>query len=124
MSAATTQCLKKHGITLPTGGSGANPPVMGQPGAMPSMPAGISPAKLQAAFAACGVNFPAGGGAGPGAGAGGTAFQAFQSCMKDHGVTTAAGMPNPGAINQKDPKVAAAFKTCGALLPANGPGQP
>jgi hypothetical protein len=44
--------------------------------------------------------------------------------MKDHGVTTAAATPNPGAINLKDPKVAAAFKTCRALLPNNGAGQP
>jgi hypothetical protein len=43
--------------------------------------------------------------------------------MKDHGVTTAAA-PNPNAINSKDPKVASALKTCGALLPSNGGGQP
>jgi hypothetical protein len=97
---------------------------MGQPGAMPSLPAGLSPAKLQTAFAACGVNFPGGAGAGAQGGPGGTAFQAFQSCMKDHGVATAAATPNPNAINLKDPKVAAAFKTCGALLPSNGVGQP
>jgi len=83
---------------------------------MPSLPAGVTPQKLQAAFAACGVNFP--GGAGPGA-AGGTAMQAFTSCMTDHGVTLASGAPNPNAINMKDPKTAAAFKTCQALMPTS-----
>ena len=61
-----------------------------------------------------------GGGAGGGADA--SAFQAFTSCLKDHGVTLPTGSPSArpgrfGNLNTSDPKVAKAYATCKPLLP-------
>jgi hypothetical protein len=146
---AYRDCLTKQGVTLPT---------RGLPGAAPTASATPN-AKTQKAVAACASLLPKGGFGGSGFRAGGTAFVAFTSCMKDHGIT----IPVPGAalkapakaplaanpktstspkatvvrptlapsaggaergrggilagLNQKDPKVAAAVKICGVLLP-------
>lgn len=136
---AFRDCLAKNGVKnrIPgqPGGGG-----FGTPGAQPKLDA-----KTQKALAACASLRPKGG-FGDGFRAGGTAFAAFVSCMKDHKVTIPAPnfgarpttTPKPGAtstakpsigggqgpgrgflsgLNQKDPKVAAALKICGALLP-------
>lgn len=134
---AFRDCLVKNGVkTSATGQRGFGG--FGTPGAQPKLDA-----KTQKAMAAC-ANLRPKGGFGDGFRAGGTAFAAFVSCMKDHKVTiptpnfgarptttpkagtTSTAKPSfggqggrglLGALNQKDPKVAAALKICGALLP-------
>ncbi len=99
-------------------------------------PAGVDPAKYSAALAACKSKLPTGGG---GDFQNNTAFQAYASCLKDHGVTlpgnrgggtastttptTATGTTPTTAFNRNDPKVQAALKTCQPLLPAGGLGR-
>ncbi len=90
-------------------------------------PAGVDPTKYQAALAACRSKLPTGGNL-----QNNSAFRAYLSCLKDHGVTLA---PNGGGsangtsgttgttINRSDPKVAAALKTCQPLRPAGGFGR-
>jgi hypothetical protein len=140
--AAFNDCLRKNGITLPSGGPG------GQPGGRPSGGAGgfqqsMSPER-QKAFEACRSLMPNGGGFGQN----NSAMQAFRACLKTHGVTLPAGRgqrptgtPAPGAtpasnggqgpgggpgnglrgLKTSDPKVAAAVKTCRPLLPTGAP---
>ncbi|MCU1486996.1 MAG: hypothetical protein JWN67_3742, partial [Actinomycetia bacterium] len=94
----------------------------------PSLPAGVTQAQLQAAQDACADKRPAGGGFGGGGGggaAGSTAFQAYASCLADHGVTvttasTTAGQPARPGIDRNDPDFAKANETCSALLPQQG----
>jgi hypothetical protein len=95
-------------------------------------PAGVDPAKYKTALAACKSKLPTGGGGG--GFQNNTAFQAYLSCLKDHGVvlpTGAAGGAGgttsttaPGTtsttFNRNDPKVVAAMKTCAPLRPATG----
>jgi hypothetical protein len=141
---AFTSCLKDHGVTLPASGftppagggaNGGGPPGGGAPGGgVPggngnsgpqfSIP-GVSNDKLQAALSACRSKLPNGGGFGGGANS--QAFQAYTSCLRDHGVTVPTTTPgstptDSGAGGQlgalrNDPKFAAANKTCQALLP-------
>jgi len=136
--AAFRDCMSSHGVTLPTrprtdGGPPSTtpgetrPPGDGNgPGGFPGFgggnfagrfatpPAGVDPTKYKAALAACasklptrGVNLP-----------NNSAFAAYRSCLKDHGVTlpTSGG----GSFNRNDPKVQAALATCRPLLPAGG----
>jgi hypothetical protein len=106
-----------------------------QGGSTPSTPrttlAPAERAKLQAARQACQDKLPAGG-----ANPGGQAFQAYLSCLRDHGVpvpTTAAagasqGAAGPGgpggrpAIDRNNPAFATANQVCAPLLPNRGPG--
>ena len=141
-----TSCLKDHGVTLPAGGfnppagggaNGGGPPDGGPPdGGVPggngnggpqfSIP-GVSSDKLQAAMSACRSKLPSGAG-GFGGGANSQAFQAYTSCLRDHGVTvpttTPGSTPTSGGAGgqlgalRNDPKFAEANKTCQALLPA------
>jgi len=63
--------------------------------------------------------FGGGGQGGAGSGQRGQALQAYQSCLKDHGVevpTTVAGGP-PVSIDRTNPAFAAANEACQALLP-------
>lgn len=93
---------------------------------------GASPdAATQKALQACASKRPQfGGGVGGGrGGADASAFQAFTSCLKDHGVTLPT--PSPGAtngrggygffrggrLNTADPKTAKAYAICKPLLP-------
>ncbi|HEY3478978.1 MAG TPA: hypothetical protein VGL02_08765, partial [Streptomyces sp.] len=70
-----------------------------------------------------------------GGGGNSTAFKAFTSCLKDHGVV----LPTPSAstgggygggfgalrgLNTADPKTAKAYDTCKALLPQRPSGRP
>ncbi|GIH10663.1 hypothetical protein Rhe02_87300 [Rhizocola hellebori] len=80
-------------------------------------PAGVDPAKWQAALAKCGSLRPSGGvrpngSARPGGGNG--RQQAYLNCMSEHGVTVTQGQPLPTS----DPKVADAEKVCAVLRPS------
>ena len=144
-TSAFRKCLSDHGVTLPSGnfggppggGDGANgsPPNPGANGGPPQggFPGGNNP-KFQEAMNACRSKLPSGRRGGFGRNS--QAFQAYTSCLKDHGVTVpsggsgatgGSGSASPGALRnlQSDPKFIAANKTCQALLPArnggNGP---
>jgi hypothetical protein len=138
-------CLSQHGVTLPQrrqstggpppsgsgagglageGGFGGGGFGGGSGGATPqSLPKGVTAAEFAAAQTACRSKLPAGGLFG--GGQGGQAFQAYTSCLRDHGVTiasvapqtTVAGSPRP-TFNRNDPKFVAANKVCAALLPS------
>ena len=136
---AFNDCLRKNGVTLPSG----------RPSGRPSGGAGgfqrsMSP-EQQKAFEACRSLMPNGGAFGRDP----SAMQAYQACLRDHGVKlpagrgqTPAGTPAPGAtpapngaqgpdgggpgrglrgLKTSDPKVAAALKTCRPLLPTGAP---
>ena len=136
---AFTKCLSDHGVTLPSGGfpGGGNggPPrtarsrtsapatVQGTPprGSFPGgdrfeVPRGVE----RVPFATAEWRTAAVSGR-----ANSQAFQAYTSCLRDHGVsvptTTAGGSATPGSRPnfQSDPKFASANKTCRALLPTN-----
>jgi hypothetical protein len=132
--------LSDHGVTLPAGfgqgGGNGGPPANGSrpdfgsgngSGTPPrgSFPGSTDP-KFQQAFSACRSQLPNGGRGGFGGGANSQAFQAYTSCLRDHGVnvptTTAGGSATPGSRPnfQDDPKFASANQTCRALLPTNG----
>ena len=135
---AFTKCLSDHGVTLPSGGlpGGGNggPPANGSlpdfgggnggPPANGSRPNFANNPQFQQAFNACQSQLPNDGRGGFG-GANSQAFQAYISCLRDHGVsvptTTAGGSGTPGSRPnfQGDPKFATANKTCRALLPTN-----
>jgi hypothetical protein len=85
-----------------------------------NLPKGVSLKKYQAAQKACASKLPAGG-----FGFGGRntpQFQAYLSCLRDHGVKVPA---NGGlrALNRNDHTFQAANQTCGVLLPSR-PGAP
>jgi hypothetical protein len=134
-------CMSSHGVTLPTrvrtgspnggppgstpgetrpsGASGARGGGFGFGGGnladrFSTPPKGVDPTKYAAALAACKSTLPTGGTA-----LNNSAFQAYRSCLSDHGVTLPA-TGGAGSINRNDPKVQAAMKTCQALLPAGG----
>jgi len=141
---AFTTCMSSHGVTLPTrprtGSANGGTRPSGASGTRPSgasggrggfgfggggnlaarfatPPKGVDPTKYAAALAACKSTLPTGG-----TPLNNSAFQAYRSCLSDHGVTlpTTGGL---GSINRNDPKVQAAMKTCQALLPAGGFGR-
>jgi hypothetical protein len=142
---AYRQCLQQHGVTLPSGRPGGGGFGGGHPSGRPSSwptarPSGSARAgrggwggfggyagasadpKTQQAMKACASERPSFGGGASG-GTGGfdsSAFKAFQSCLKDHGVAVASA--SPGAYNTSNPKYAKAFKVCGVLLPQRGGG--
>ncbi|NUS10228.1 MAG: hypothetical protein HOY69_02270 [Streptomyces sp.] len=139
--AAYRTCLSQHGVKLPSFSPGAGRP-SGRPTDRPSgMPSGrpsngfgggfpgmdSSDPAMQKAMKACESlrpQFNRGSGAGGGADA--SAYQAFTSCLKDHGVTLSTPSPGStgrprgmfGGINTSDPKTAQAYNTCKALLPS------
>lgn len=144
VGAAYSACLRDHGVDLPgrprqgQDGTGTppssrpqqstvagDPPPSRPPGSRPStsLPAGVDQAKVTAAREACKSLLPAD--RGPGAGAQGQAFQAYTSCMKDHGVTVQAGGGpggfggggGAGAAQRDDPAFKAADAICGVLRP-------
>jgi hypothetical protein len=139
-TAAYTNCLKQHGVTLPNFGNGSGPP--GEGGG--SIPSGTPPSfgsggsapgggsfannpKFKKAAAACKSLQPSGGFGGPG-GSGGfnsSAFAAYRNCLKLHGVTLPAGGAQgsasstpPTTLDQSSPTVKAAFAACAALQPS------
>lgn len=150
--AAYAACLKKNGVTLPTGRPGGFGGSRPSGGARPSgRPGGgfgglnATSGPMAAAAKACASLRPTGG---FGGGANNAAIQsqlvAYRSCLSDHGVTlpTQAARPTGspaagatrtpgrrgfgglGALNTADPKVAAAVKACAPLRPTFGGGAP
>lgn len=163
--AAFTSCMSSHGVkitvpTRPRNGNGTPPSTTpgetrparngGAAGAggfgagfanrFDTPPAGVDPAKYSTALAACKSKLPTGGGNFQN----NTAFRAYASCLKDHGVTlpgnrgganggtastttpttgTGTSGTTPTTFNRNDPKVQAALKTCRPLLPAGGLGR-
>jgi hypothetical protein len=132
--AAYATCLKDHGVDIPdrprpADGSGGppssrpqgsdatgGPPSSRPAGARPStsLPAGVDQAKVAAARDACQSLQPTD--RGPQNGPPSQAFQAYTSCMKDHGVTVVGGAPAGGT--RDDPAFTAADAICGVLRPA------
>ncbi|MEY9964184.1 hypothetical protein ABIA33_002226 [Streptacidiphilus sp. MAP12-16] len=122
-----SDCLKSHGVTLPSGRPGGRPSGAARPSGRPSGGAGgfggasANPSQA-AAMQACASLRPQGqGGFGGGGGAGTTASAAFISCMKDNGVTVTPQQVR-GISTSTDSKTVAALKVCKALLPTGGPG--
>ncbi|WP_052397950.1 hypothetical protein [Streptomyces sp. NRRL F-5123] len=138
--AAYRDCLAKNGVQLPSFSPGAGRP-SGRPSGMPSgrptdgkgfrggfpgFGGASADPKTQKAMQACESLRPQfNRGAG---GADSSAFAAFTSCLKDHGVTLPTSSASPGAngrrggmlggLNTSDPKTAKAYTTCKALLPS------
>lgn len=129
--AAYTACLKDHGVDLPdrpgnadgAGGppssrpAGPRPSTSFPPGSRPStsLPAGVDATKVAAARQACQGLQPANRAAN---GPQGQAFQAYASCMKDHGVTVAGGPGGPGGgPDREDPAFKAGDAICAPLRP-------
>ena len=132
--AAYMTCLKDHGVDIgdrprPADGSGGppssrpqaadgtgGPPSSRPAGARPStsLPAGVDQAKVAAARDACQSLQPTD--RGPQNGPPSQAFEAYTSCMKDHGVTIVGGAPAGGT--RDDPTFKAADAICGVLRPA------
>lgn len=138
--AAFRQCLQQHGVTLPNnlGRRGQRGPASGQPSAPPSgqpsgqptrrpggPPSGFPSmsASQRQAVQACASLAPNGGRFGGGVDQ--SALKAFQSCMSQHGVkVTNSFRPGAPRTATADPKAAAAFRTCRALLPGRPSGAP
>jgi hypothetical protein len=125
---AYQNCLRQHGVTIPT----ARP--SGGPGGFGG--GGFGGGGNQQARQACASLRPSGGRFGGGFGGQfATAIQAFRSCMASHGETIPAtrptAQPSPAAssgtspgdrflngLNPSDPKVAAAVAACQSKLPS------
>ena len=144
-------CMKQQGVELPNGagfqlgaGGGEAPPgtlQLGQ-GQAPQGQAGNGAAppsfdtsKLQAAQEACGdllpegANFggPGGFGGANGGGVDTSAFNAYRSCMSDHGVTIPERQDNqldqpPASIDRDSDSFKSANDVCASLLPNGGQG--
>jgi hypothetical protein len=109
--AALFECLRQHGVTLPSTGQPS-------PGTGFTPPAGVDQDKLQAAFQAC-QRFA------PGSGTRDSAFAAFASCLADHGVNTSGtGSAALQSLDRNDPAVKKAFTACRPLLPQGAPSNP
>ncbi|HEV7525143.1 MAG TPA: hypothetical protein VGP92_09260 [Acidimicrobiia bacterium] len=116
---AFRDCLAQHGITLPAGAGNGRPPGSGQGGGggtPRSLPAGVDAQKFQAALTACGRT----GGRGFGGGANSPAFQAYTSCLSDHGVKVPprTASSTPPTFDRTSATFVAANKVCAALLPS------
>ncbi|MFI0895443.1 hypothetical protein [Streptomyces sp. NPDC020983] len=134
--AAYRACLEKNGVRLPSFSPGARP--SGRPSGRPTDGSGFrggfpgfggasADPKAQKAVQACESLRPRfNRGAG---GADSSAFAAFTSCLKDHGVTLPSSSASPGvngrrgggmfsALDTSDPKTAKAYATCKPLLPS------
>ena len=123
--------MKAHGVKLSTNPRPSTPPSTGENGApgggfgngngsVPAnLPKGVTAKKFQAAQKACAAKLPAGGFGGFGQ-QNSAQFQAYLSCLKDHGVN----VPTNGGLrglDRNDPAFQAANQICGVLLP-NQPG--
>jgi hypothetical protein len=144
--AAIRECLKKEGITLPTGKPGQRPGAGGFPGGgSAALPAGVSRAKLEAALKKCGGNFLhrrgsfVGGTSRFSSPEGKKALAKFAACLRENGVKV--GEPdtsgkgpifNTTGINVKSAQFKAAEAKCrsdlagafGAKPGAGAPGAP
>jgi hypothetical protein len=122
---AFRDCMTSHGVTLPQrprrgNANGNRTPGSSRPGGrgfgggefFDQPPPGVDATKYRSALSACRSKLPTGGGF-----RNNSAFQAYRSCLQDHGVTLPAQGANPGSFNRNDPKVQTAMKTCAPLLP-------
>jgi len=135
---AFRQCMAARGVNVPqrqrpagAGGgatAGAQPPDTGAgPGGQGAdrfsqPPPGVDPAKYQAALTACRPQLPA---AGTGNAQSRTAFVAYVTCLRNHGVAT--GDPSQAnqalaGVDRNSATFQAADQQCRALLPQRGPG--
>jgi hypothetical protein len=125
------QCLRQHGVTLPSGrpsfsgtpspGAGVPSPGASVPAGGGQFPGGFGNGAGSKAFQACRKYAPAGFGRGqPGAG-GLSALSAFTSCMKQHGVTLTGGPAALQSLSRASGKVKKAFQACRPLLPQGVP---
>lgn len=122
-------CMANHGITLPrrrrpSGTDGSTPGTGGGRdggggffgggggAAFQQPPAGVDPQKYQTALDACRSQLPTGGNFNN------SAFQAYRSCLHDHGVTLPAGGQATTGTTFDRAKLRAAMQACRALLPA------
>ena len=118
-AAAYMQCLRDKGVDLPErvrpADAAATPPSSRPAGARPStsLPAGVDQATIASARTACQSLQPTD--RGPMDGARAQAFDAYASCMKDHGVTIARGDAGGAGVNRDDPVFKAADAICGVL---------
>ena len=114
--AAYRNCLKLHGVTLPSGSSGAN--------STTSTTLNTKSASVQKALAACAILRPKGFGAGAG-GFSSAAFTAYRNCLKLHGVTLPSGSGASSTTsttpNAKSASVQKALAACASLLPKSTP---
>jgi hypothetical protein len=102
------------GVTPPTGGNAPSGAFPGG-GLGGAKPKGVSTKKYNAAQKACADKLPSFGAGGPN-GQNSQDFQAYLSCLTDHGVK----VPTSGGLQNLDPNDTTfqeANKTCGALLP-------
>lgn len=120
---AYADCLRQHGVNLPTGRPSGRPSGVRPSGGRgfgggffgTEAPPGVDQSTWDAAMQACA-------GVRPSFGRGGgnnSAFQAYRNCLREHGITFSAG---PGGLDTADPKVAAAMATCAPLRPSGRPG--
>jgi hypothetical protein len=123
-TSAFQQCLRQHGVTLPSGRpsfSGTPSPGASIPAGGGQFPGGFGNGAGSKAFQACRKYAPAGFGRGrPGAG-GLSALSAFTSCLKQHGVKLTGGLGALQSLSRASGKVKKAFQTCRALLPQGVP---
>lgn len=137
--AAYTDCLRQHGVNLPSGrpGGGSRSPRSPRPSGDAGggrgfggggfgggffgseAPNGVDQKTWDSARQACASQLPS---LGPRA-SGNSAFQAYRNCLMEHGVTLSGG-PGGGGLDTADPKVAAALATCAPLRPSGRPGGP
>jgi hypothetical protein len=133
--AAYRSCMSAHGVKLPTnprppGSANNTPSTTGPSNATGSrrggfgsgtfvprnLPKGVTVKKYEAAQKACAGKLPAGG-FGRFGQQNSAQFQAYLSCLGDHGVK----VPTNGSLrglNRDDPTFQAANQICGVLLPA------
>jgi hypothetical protein len=131
---AYRNCLQQHGVNLPQRPPGTRPPGGNQNGQNDQgggggfgggfgnqPPPGVDAKTFQAAQQACASVRPAGGFGNGGNAANRQAFQAYFSCLKDHGVnvpTTTQGGGGLGGIDRNSPAFQAANQVCAPLMPA------
>ncbi len=118
-SAAYRNCLKLHGVTLPSGSSGAA-------NSTTSTTLNTKNASVQKALAACASLRPKGFGTGAG-GFSSAALSAYRNCLKLHGVTLPSGSSGAAnsttstTLNTKSASVQKALAACASLLPRSTP---
>ncbi|MFA5786180.1 MAG: hypothetical protein WDA71_04210 [Actinomycetota bacterium] len=130
---AYRDCMRQHGVDLPSGFGGGGPGGFGTPGGVrpssesrqPSamLPSGVDQEEFQAAQEACEDKMPTGFGRAGDRTGGGAAYDAYLSCLRDHGVQVPSPSPSgqqqgpPMTFDRNDPAFQEADKTCSVLLP-------
>ena len=135
---ALSDCLKQHGVTLPAGLGNGGPPAGGTPGCPRAAsvrapgaaalrgrcpPASTNRSSCKRIQGVCGERQRL---QRPGGGQNSQAFQAYTSCLGDHGVKVhpPAKGSTPATFDRTSAAFTAANKTCAALLLRAGPPPP